>query len=177
VSRRVSIFGSSRLRPGDEEYEAARTLAGLLTGDGWRVVTGGYAGVMEAASRGAAEAGGRPVGVTVSAWSPRIRANPWVAEEVAAADIFDRLRHLLESEVLVAVAGGVGTLAELALAWNLQQPTDAPPRQVIAMGRRWEGMMPGFREHLIDRTADREIVRVLTGPGEVAAALRDGSAG
>lgn len=172
MSRRVSIFGSSRLAPGDEEYEAARRLAGLLTGDGWTVVTGGYAGVMEAASRGASEAGGRPVGVTIRPWSERITANAWVAREVATDDIFDRLRRLLESEVLVAVAGGVGTLAELALAWNLQQPSDAAPRSIIAMGRRWEAMMPGFREHLIDQTADREIVRLLAGPEEVVAALR-----
>lgn len=172
MSRRVSIFGSSQLVEGDDEYEQTRRLAGLLTSDGWRVVSGGYAGVMEAASRGAAEAGGLPVGVTVVGWSSRLRANPWVAEEIAASDLFDRLRHLLGSEALVAVAGGVGTLAELALGWNLQQAVDAPRRQLIAMGRRWEAMMPAFREHLIDRTADREIVRLLAGPEEVAAALR-----
>ena len=172
MSRRVSVFGSSRLAPGDDEYEAARRLAGLLTADRWTVITGGYAGVMEAASRGAAEAGGRPTGVTIRSWSERIRANPWVTREIATDDIFDRLRSLLDSEVLVAVAGGVGTLAELALAWNLQQASDATPRPIIAMGRRWEAMMPGFREHLIDRTADQEIIRLLPGPEEVVAALR-----
>lgn len=173
MSRRVSIFGSSQLVEGDDEYEQTRRLAALLTRDGWRVVSGGYAGVMEAASRGASEAGGHPVGVTVAGWSPRIRANPWVAEEIAAVDLFDRLRHLLGSEALVAVAGGVGTLAELALGWNLQQAADAPPRRLIAMGRRWEAMMPVFREHLIDRTADRRIVSLVAGPDEVVAALRD----
>ena len=174
MSRRASVFGSSRLAPGDEEYEAARQLAGLLTDAGWRVVTGGYAGVMEAASRGAAEAGGRPIGVTVAAWSPRIRANRWVAEEIVAADVFDRLRHLLASDALIAVAGGVGTLAELALAWNLQQPSGAAHRRIIAMGARWQAMMPVFRERLIDQDADREIVRIVPGPEEVVAELATG---
>lgn len=170
--RQASVFGSSRLRPGDTEYEDARRLGTLLAEDGWRVATGGYAGVMEAASRGASEAGGEVLGVTISTWSPRITANRWLSEEIACDDIFDRLRHLIASDALIAVAGGVGTLAELALAWNLMQPSDVAPRPVIAMGPRWKSLMPAFGEHLIDQTADREIVRLAADPEAVMDLLR-----
>ena len=74
--RSVAVFGSSEPAEGDTLYDTARRLGGLLARCGYRVVTGGYGGVMEAACRGAREAGGATVGVTCSIFRDRT-PNPY----------------------------------------------------------------------------------------------------
>src|SRR5947209_14763548 len=74
----VTVFGSSRPRAGDADYQQARELGHALAGRGFIVCTGGYGGVMEGASRGAKEAGGRVLAVTAAFFSAR--ANAWVDE-------------------------------------------------------------------------------------------------
>lgn len=76
----ITVFGSARPKSNDAHYESARALGAALAAKGWIVCSGGYAGVMEAVSRGAKEAGGRTMGVTARAFSRR--ANAWIDEEV-----------------------------------------------------------------------------------------------
>ncbi|HKD19933.1 MAG TPA: hypothetical protein VKG23_18925, partial [Thermoanaerobaculia bacterium] len=86
----VGVFGSSLPSEPDSEYEVARELGRHIARGGGRVVCGGYGGVMEAACRGAAEAGGSSLGVVLAG---RAAPNPWVSEAVAALDLADRLRR------------------------------------------------------------------------------------
>ncbi len=127
AERSVAVFGSARLRPGDAEYEAARRLGALIAREGWAVRTGGYNGAMAAVSEGAAGEGGHVIGVTVAGWAHRLAPNRWVGEERAAEGLLARIEELLDSDAWVAVAGGIGTLAELSLAWNLLQIGDLTP--------------------------------------------------
>ncbi len=117
----VAVFGSSAGRPGDPAYEEARTCGRLLAEAGYAVATGGYAGTMEACSRGAAEAGARVIGVTAPAAFPgRTGANAWVGEEVPAATITERIHHILSiSAACITLDGSIGTLTELMVAWNI----------------------------------------------------------
>src|SRR3989441_8145243 len=89
----ITVFGSSRPRAGDADYEQARELGHALAGRGFVVCTGGYGGVMEGASRGAKEAGGRVLAVTAAFFSAR--ANAWVDEEVRVATWQERLFELV----------------------------------------------------------------------------------
>src|SRR5437879_547949 len=107
---RITVFGSSRVTPDEATYRNAMRLGRLLAQGGYTVCSGGYAGVMEAVSRGAAEAGGTVIGITVRAWAPRLQANPWVAREVAAPHLFQRLMRLTESDAYIALNGGPVTL-------------------------------------------------------------------
>lgn len=165
------MFGSARLTPDDPEYGDARRLGGLLAAGGWTLCTGGYDGAMAAVSRGAAEAGGRVIGVTMSAWAKRMAANAWVGEERAAADLLARVGMLLEADAWLAVAGGMGTLSEVALAWNLLQTRDVPPRPLVLVGPRWEALMPAFRSHLVIGEPDLALVRLADTPEEAVALL------
>ena len=133
----VTVFGTARSKAGDPDYEEARRLGRLLAEAGHSVCTGGYAGAMEAVSQGAHEAGGHVVGVTLEPWTlthSNCSANRWVREEVATANLFTRLERLLIGDAFVAVHGGAGTLAEVALAWNLLQIRDRRPRPLILLG-------------------------------------------
>lgn len=165
----AAVFGSARLAPADAEYAEARLLGSLLARAGWTVCTGGYDGAMAAASAGAADAGGHVVGVTVAGWSARRAANPWVREERAAEGLLARVEELLRSDAWVAVAGGVGTLSEVALAWNLLQTRDVHPRPLVVVGARWAALLPALRAHLVIDDADLALVRHVP---DAAAAVR-----
>src|SRR5579885_3157700 len=93
----VTVFGSSRLLPGDPIYEEAQRLGYELARRGLTVCTGGYGGVMEAVSRGAREAGGHTIGITARIFA--LRANAWVAEEVVVETWQQRLFALIECEI------------------------------------------------------------------------------
>src|SRR5215467_2151660 len=90
----VTVFGSSRPRAGDADYEEARALGYALAKHGFAVCSGGYGGAMEAVSRGAKEAGGKTYGVTAEFFKAA-RLNPWVDVEVRKQTWEERLFELI----------------------------------------------------------------------------------
>lgn len=119
----ISVFGSSRTAVGSSEYEEARATGRLLAEAGFVTMTGGYNGTMEAVSRGAKEADGHVIGVTVSLFDSRqLSANAWVDEEIKKPDYLSRVHHLIQaSDGYIALRGGVGTLTEVSTTWSLLQ--------------------------------------------------------
>jgi uncharacterized protein (TIGR00730 family) len=144
---RVSVFGGSLPREGDEAYTEAQALGRLLAERGHTVLTGGYIGTMEAVSRGANEAGGHVIGVTCSdieRWRPR-SANPWVKEELKRQTLIERLHTLIhESDAALALPGGPGTLTEISLMWNLMIVESLHRRPLILVGRGWQSTFDQF---------------------------------
>jgi len=146
----VSVFGSATVDAGTEAYrEGVRLGAGLARG-GHAVATGGYCGLMEAVSRGAAEAGGHVLGFTcdtLEAWRP-VRPNAWITEEIRSATLRERLVGLIRAgDALVALDGGVGTLAEIAVTWSMLQTGELAPRPLILVGEAWRLTMQAFLEN------------------------------
>ena len=114
----VTIFGSSLPGEASRAYAEARQLGKLLAEAGFAICNGGYRGLMEASARGAREAGGHTIGVTCEIWPGR--ANQWIVEEVRTRSFSERIMTLLErGDAYVVLPGGTGTLAELALAWEM----------------------------------------------------------
>ena len=148
---RDSVFGGSQPREGDEAYTEAHALGKLLAERGHTVLTGGYIRTMEAVSRGANEAGGHVIGVTCSdieRWRPRA-ANPWVIEEIKRETLIERLHTLIhESDAAFALAGGAGTLTEIALTWNLMIVDALHRRPLILVGRGWQSTFDQFFQEL-----------------------------
>ena len=133
--------------PGSADYEAARDLGQRLAEAGFVVQTGGYAGIMEAASRGANEAGGHVVGVTCASFEASSSATPnaWVKEVVQQPTLHARVLYLVTNcEGAIVLPGGVGTLSELALAWNLIQVNEMPPKPIILVGGLWQRTLAAF---------------------------------
>jgi len=146
--RIVSVFGSAAILPGSPEYCCACRMGQLLAEAGFVVLTGGLGGAMAAACRGAREAGGHTIGVTLPAWG--LPANPWVCEERPQETFLDRLALVTtHTDGYVALDGGVGTLTELALAWSLLQTCTVPRRPLVAVGSRWRRLMATFAAELI----------------------------
>jgi len=137
----VTIFGGSAPRPGDQAYADAYHLGRFLGGNHHTVLTGGYIGTMEAASRGAVEAGGHTIGVTceeIERWRDR-KPNAWVKEEWRCQTLQERLQRLIEGcEAAIALPGGAGTLAEISLFWNRLIIGSLPARRLLLVGPVWE---------------------------------------
>src|SRR5258708_17619934 len=109
----VTVFGSSRPREGEPDYEEARVLGRALARHGFTICSGGYGGVMEGVSRGAKEAGGRTYGVTAEFFKTA-KLNAWIDVEVRAKTWEERLFELIRrADAFVACKGGAGTLVEL----------------------------------------------------------------
>jgi uncharacterized protein (TIGR00725 family) len=104
------------------------------------VASGGYGGAMEAVSRGAAEAGGRVIGVVASVFSSE--ANPWARETIVVPKWEDRLLKLISlGDGYVACPGGTGTLVELAVSWEMMHKRLIPRKPLVALGRSWRAVV------------------------------------
>ena len=141
----ITVFGSSRPRAGESDYEEARRLGSELARRGFQVCSGGYAGVMEAVSRGAKEAGGHTMAITSTFFGTR--ANAWVDEEHAASTWQERLFELIRfGEGYVACKGGTGTLVELAVVWEMLNKGVMAGKPFVTLGDFWEPIIERVRE-------------------------------
>ncbi len=177
ASARVTVFGSSRTTPDETAYQEALRLGRLLAEAGYTVCSGGYAGAMEAVSRGAADAGGAVVGITVQLWAPRLQANSWVGEEVVTPHLFELLLRLTESDAYIALPGGPGTLGEMALVWNLFQTESIPIRPLILVGSQWRQLVGCFKAGLRLEARDLELLQFAATVDEVLPLLPGHSTG
>ncbi len=139
---RIAVFGSSTAREGEAAYTLALELGRELVKAGAHVMTGGYGGTMEACSRGAHEAGGHVIGVTVDLFEKRGPVNRWVRERVHTEHLYDRLRHLVESATgFVALPGSLGTLNEVFLTWTLLSVEGRPHAPLVLLGDHWKNFL------------------------------------
>lgn len=146
MSKRIVVFGSSSTARESAAWEEAERCGRLIAAAGFAVVTGGYGGTMEAVSRGASLNGGHVIGVTAPSLFPgREGANPYVAEEIEAPGLTERIGLMTEMAAgAVALTGSIGTITELAVAWNLNHIArrgSRPGIPTVAVGREWEPLI------------------------------------
>jgi uncharacterized protein (TIGR00725 family) len=131
----IGVFGSSLPLEGSAPYEEAREVGREIARRGMRVVCGGYGGVMEAACRGASEAGGRSLGVLLAG---RGEGNRWLTENAREPDLPARLRRLRnESTSWIFLPHGLGTMLELVWMAESVVKEDAAPRPFVLLGDFW----------------------------------------
>ncbi len=141
----ITVFGSSRPKETDSDYEQARELGWALASKGFTVCSGGYGGVMEAVSRGAKDAGGRTLAVTADFF--QAKPNRWVDDEVRARTWQQRLFKLVRfGRGYVTCKGGTGTLVELAVVWEMVNKRVMLPRPFVVLGDFWRPIIERVRE-------------------------------
>jgi hypothetical protein len=147
----VSVLGSSRPRENDPEYAEARELGRVLAKKGFAICTGAYGGIMEAVSRGAKEAGGKTYGVTAEFFTSA-KANAWVDVEVRVKTWQERLFEIIRlGDGFVACKGGTGTLAELAVVWEMMNKSVMPLKPFVALGEFWAPILNCVRAGEVGR--------------------------
>ena len=138
----VSVFGTSRARPGEPGFVQAEQVGRALARAGFVVANGGYGGTMLASAKGAAEAGGTVVGVTCSAFKRSV-ANEYITRERRTASLDERLATLVEiGQAYVVLPGGTGTLLELATVWELKNKKFLDRRKaIVLLGDFWKPLV------------------------------------
>lgn len=153
----VTIFGGSRCKEDSEEYKMAKELGQKLAEAGYTICTGGYLGVMEAASKGAREKGGRVLGVVLNQF--KSEPNRYLTDKVATRHFYERLQNLIERSVgFVALRGGMGTVTEISLVWNKLQTGVIEPRPLVLLGECWQEVVNCWKENLVVTEQDASIL-------------------
>lgn len=144
----VTIFGGSKCSEDSPEYQEAKSLGAKLAESGFTICTGGYLGVMEAASRGAREKGGRVFGIVMNQF--RSEPNRYLTDKVATDHFYDRLQNLITRSVgFVAFRGGMGTVTEVSLVWNKLQTGVIGKRPLVLLGECWKDVVAVWQKKLV----------------------------
>ncbi len=163
--RIVTIFGGAKCRESDPEYAQAQRVGELLADSGFTICTGGYLGVMEAASRGAHGRGGRVLGITMNQF--KSEPNRFLTDKVATPHFYERLQRLITRSVgFIALRGGMGTVTEVSLVWNKLQTRVLDSRPVVLLGDCWPPLMKELQRHLAVSDDDLRLLDFAATPEE-----------
>src|ERR1700754_3736088 len=172
LSRGIAIFGSARTNHADPDYIAAQETAALLAAQGFAVITGGGPGIMEAANRGAFEAGGLSIGCNIELPFEQ-RPNAYQTLSLTFKYFFVRKMMFVKySLAFVIFPGGFGTFDELFEALTLIQTKKIRNFPIVMFGSKyWSGMLDWLRESVLPggkiNEHDLDLFHVTDSPAEV----------
>ncbi|MEA2101041.1 MAG: TIGR00730 family Rossman fold protein, partial [Thermodesulfobacteriota bacterium] len=178
ISPAVTIFGSARSEPEDKYYLLAKDLASMVVKEGFAIITGGGSGIMEAANRGAIEAGGQSVGLNIELPFEQ-KLNKYTNIHLSFRYFFVRkLMFLKYAMSYVIFPGGFGTLDEFFESLTLIQTDKMKRFPVILVGSDfWSGLIEWMNDTLLENnkisSADREIFTVVDSVDEVMPIIKD----
>ncbi len=177
---RVTIFGSARARPGTFAYEETKRVSAALAEIGCDVITGGGPGLMQAANEGV-ELAGRPaksMGIRVDLPFEQ-EVNPFVELAFEHRTFFTRLHHfVLASDAFVVAPGGIGTVLETLMVWQLLQVRHLEGTPLILVGKMWPGLIEWARTAMLSfetplaNAEDMNIPRCVANSEEAIALIR-----
>ncbi|HET9525674.1 MAG TPA: TIGR00730 family Rossman fold protein [Pyrinomonadaceae bacterium] len=177
LNRGISIFGSARSKPNDPDYIAAQETAALLATEGYAVITGGGPGIMEAANRGAFEAGGLSIGCNIELPFEQ-RPNTYQTKSLTFKYFFVRKMMFVKYSLgFIIFPGGFGTFDELFEALTLIQTKKIRNFPIILFGSRyWTGLLNWVRDVVMAEGKISEIdflmIHVTDSPAEVVEIVR-----
>lgn len=165
TGKAITIFGTGRAKRGDPAYAMAYDTGKALAQAGFAIVNGGYGGIMEAAAKGAAEAGGKSIGVVCSAFKSST-ANKYITRTIVTSSLDERLDTLIKlGQAYIILPGGTGTLLELAKVWELKNKGFLESEKpIILVGRFWK---PLLELVAIDDPESGRYLTLVEGPEQV----------
>lgn len=172
IRNAVSIFGSARVKPEDAYYKKTEELARLLVQGGFAVITGGGPGIMEAANKGATEAGGQSVGMNIRLPFEQ-KPNPYANLQIDYKYFFIRkVMFVKYALAYIILPGGYGTMDELFEALTLIQTKRIRSFPLILMGSEyWQGLLTWLKEKMLAEgkilSADLELIQIFDEPQDV----------
>jgi uncharacterized protein (TIGR00730 family) len=173
----VTIFGSARVKPGDEIYERTVIIARKLAENGFNILTGGGPGIMEAGNKGAREGGARSVGLNIMLPLEQ-EPNPYSNVKLDFQYFFVRkVMFVKYGQAYIGMPGGLGTLDEIFEALTLIQTRRIKPFPVVLVGKDyWSGLVAWIRDTLLTRhyvsLTDTDLFTILDDPDEVVHTIK-----
>jgi uncharacterized protein (TIGR00730 family) len=178
---RVAIFGSARAQPGTFVYDEVKRVAAAFAALGCDIVTGGGPGLMQAANEGASSAGSQVQSTGIRIDLPFEQdVNPFVEQAFEHKTFFTRLHHfVLASDAFVVVPGGIGTVLETLMVWQLLQVRHMDGVPLVLVGRMWRGLVEWTQQSMLDprlhlaNAEDLTIPQCVDTADEAIAVVRD----
>jgi uncharacterized protein (TIGR00730 family) len=153
MTKKVAIFGSARTKDNSGLYNAVEKLGKNIVENGWVVVTGGGPGTMEAANKGAisAKKGNEVVSIAQAIYLPfEDDVNSYVQEYEHHETFYSRLKTFADCDAFIVTPGGIGTLLEMALIYQLIQAQHMDKKPVICVGRMWRTLRNWIEQEMLD---------------------------
>ena len=177
---RVAIFGSARAQPGSFAYEEVKRAAAAFASMGCDIVTGGGPGLMQAANEGAMSVGQQgSLGIRIELPFEQ-DVNPFVEQAYEHETFFTRLHHfVIASDAFVVTPGGIGTVLEMFMIWQLLQVRHVDNVPLILVGKMWKGLVEWAKTSMQDATLamvnpeDLQIPQCLETADEAIAVVRE----
>ena len=151
--KKVAIFGSARTNPESGLYKAVEKLGKNIASNGWVVVTGGGPGTMEASNKGAISAcnGQELCSIAQAIYLPfEAGVNQYVQEYEQHETFYSRLKTFADCDAFIVTPGGIGTLLEMALIYQLVQVDHMEKKPIICVGRMWRTLKNWIEEEMLD---------------------------
>src|SRR4029450_9999907 len=177
---RVAIFGSAPAQPGTFVYEEVKRAAAAFASLGSDIITGGGPGLMQAANEGAKSAGG-PGSMGIRVDLPFEQdVNPFVEQAFEHETFFTRLHHfVIASDAFVVVPGGIGTVLEMLMIWQLLQVRHVGDVPLVLVGKMWTELVEWAKVSMLDprlalvNAEDLQIPRCVETADEAIALIRE----
>jgi uncharacterized protein (TIGR00730 family) len=178
---RVTIFGSARAKPGTFAYEEVKRLAAALAEMGCDIITGGGPGLMQAANEGAASTPERARSIGIRVDLPFEQdVNAFVGMAFEHRTFFTRLHQfVLASDAFIVAPGGIGTVLETMMIWQLLQVGHIADAPLVLVGKMWPGLVEWARTSMLSadpplaNPKDMELPRCVEGANEAVELIRE----
>ncbi len=158
MNKTITIFGSAIPSADDTQFKFAYELGAALAKEGFNVCTGGYGGIMEAASKGAYDNAGFVYGVTVDMWNKD--PNPYITVEVREEKLFERITKLIElGDAYVVLQGGTGTLLEFAAVWEYANKNLQQPKPIICHSNMWKEIVDVMNKQMVFENRGTDMIK------------------
>lgn len=168
----IAVFGGSRLSENCDEYLEAYQLGNLLARSGFNLVNGGGKGLMEATAKGTIDGGGIVLGAIVRdvSWSTQ---NEFSQKIIESEDLISRIGQMYNiASGFIVLKGGTGTLAELAITWNLLSLHTETRKPLILLGNQWFDFLKKIRDHLFITEDEEDSIKIVNEPEKAILLLK-----
>jgi uncharacterized protein (TIGR00725 family) len=171
MNKTITIFGSSIPGENDPQYKFAYQLGASLAKNGFNICTGGYKGIMEAASKGAYDNAGLVYGVTVDLWNSE--PNPYITIEVREEKLFERISKLIElGDAYVILQGGTGTLLEFSAVWEYANKNLQQQKPIICHSQMWKEIVDVMNRQMLLENRRTDLVKCFDSVEELVEYLK-----
>jgi uncharacterized protein (TIGR00725 family) len=171
MNKTITIFGSAIPAEDESQYKFAYRLGVLLAQNGFNICTGGYKGIMEAASKGAFDNGGLVYGVTVDLWNSE--PNRYITIEVREEKLFERITKLLElGDAYIILQGGTGTLLEFAAVWEYANKNLQQLKPIICHSQMWKEIVSVINKQMSIENRRSDLINCFDSSEEIVEYLK-----
>jgi uncharacterized protein (TIGR00730 family) len=171
MNKTITIFGSAIPTEDDAQYKFAYELGAALAREGFNICTGGYGGIMEAASKGAYDNAGFVYGVTIELWNRQ--PNQYITVEVREQKLFERITKLIElGDAYVILQGGTGTMLEFSAIWEYANKNLQQSKPIICHSQMWKEVVDVINKQMIIEKRRTDLIKCCDSVDEIVEYLR-----